>query len=89
MNDELDGAVCDWMVSPVVSLREHMLVAEAIEQFEALDVSALPVLDASSRLTGVLGWAELRKASRLVQPSGGSVALDVLFPLPAAAAKSA
>jgi CBS domain-containing protein len=71
MNDELDGAVCDWMVSPVVSLREHMLVAEAIEQFEALDVSALPVLDASSRLTGVLGWAELRKASRLVQPSGG------------------
>jgi CBS domain-containing protein len=69
MNDELQGPVSDWMVSPVVSLREDMLVQEAAEQFRALEVSALPVLDANERLTGVLGWAELRRASRLVQQS--------------------
>jgi CBS-domain-containing membrane protein len=69
MNDALAGPVSEWMVSPVVSFREDLPLAKAAAQLEALGVSALPVLDVNGRLTGVLGRAELRNASRLVEQS--------------------
>lgn len=64
---ELAGPVSDWMVSPVVTLREETFLAEAARRFEELDVSALPVVDASHRLMGVLSRTQLRRAGRFVR----------------------
>jgi CBS domain-containing protein len=66
---ELAGPVSDWMVSPVVTLREETFLAEAARRFEELDVSALPVVDTSHRLMGVLSRTQLRRAGRFVRES--------------------
>jgi predicted transcriptional regulator len=69
MKNELEGRVSEWMVSPVSTLREEAFLTEAAQQFEALGVSGLPVLDASARLTGLLSWADLRRAGRVMSQS--------------------
>jgi len=66
MKNEIDGRVCDWMVSPVITLAEGMRLKEAARQLELLGVSALPVLDVNSRLTGVFSRVELLQAGRFV-----------------------
>jgi predicted transcriptional regulator len=66
MKNEFDGRVSDWMVSPVFTLEEATRLAEAARQFDALAVSALPVLDVNSRLTGVLSRSDLLRAGRFV-----------------------
>jgi len=64
---ELAGPVSDWMVSPVVTLREETFLAEAARRFDELDVSALPVVDTSHRLMGVLSRTNLHRAGRFVR----------------------
>jgi len=64
---ELAGPVSDWMVSPVVTLREETFLAEAARRFDELEVSALPVVDTSHRLMGVLSRAHLHRAGRFVR----------------------
>jgi CBS domain-containing protein len=66
MKNEFEGRVSDWMVSPVLTLDEGALLTEAARRFEALSVSALPVLDVSARLIGVLSRSDLLRAGRFV-----------------------
>jgi CBS domain-containing protein len=54
------------MISPVCTLREGTPLTEAARQFESLGVSALPVLDVSSRLTGIFHRTDLLRAGRFV-----------------------
>jgi CBS domain-containing protein len=69
MKKHLDGRVSDWMVSPVRTLQEETPLSEAARQFDALGVSALPVLDVSARLIGVFSRADLLRAGRFVSQS--------------------
>lgn len=55
------------MVSPVFALREGTSLTSAGRQLEAMNVSALPVLDVSSRLIGVFSSADLLRAGRFVR----------------------
>lgn len=65
--NELEARVSDWMVSPVFTIEESTLLREAARQFEALGVSALPVLDVNARLTGVFTRSDLLRAGRFVR----------------------
>jgi CBS-domain-containing membrane protein len=67
---DLEGFVAEWMVSPVVSLREGTSLTAAAQQLETLNVSALPVLDQSSRLIGVFSSSDLLRAGRFVSQEG-------------------
>jgi CBS domain-containing protein len=69
MKKHLDGRVSDWMVSPVLTLREETPLSEAARLFELHGVSALPVLDLSSRLIGVFSRSDLLRAGRFVSQS--------------------
>jgi predicted transcriptional regulator len=64
--NEFEARVSDWMVSPVFTIEEGTLLTEAARQFEALGVSALPVLDVNSRLTGLFTRSDLLRAGRFV-----------------------
>jgi predicted transcriptional regulator len=70
MKNAFDARVFDWMVSPVNTLQEGTRLTEAARQLDVLDVSALPVLDASSRLSGVFSRSELLQAGRFVSENG-------------------
>lgn len=63
---ELQAPVAEWMVSPVFALREGTALTAAARQLETLNVSALPVLDVSSRLIGVFSSVDLLRAGRFV-----------------------
>jgi signal-transduction protein with cAMP-binding, CBS, and nucleotidyltransferase domain len=65
--NEFEGRVSDWMVSPVCTIAEATLLTEAARRLEALGVSALPVLDVSSRLAGVFTRSDLLRAGRFVR----------------------
>jgi predicted transcriptional regulator len=65
--NELEARVSDWMVSPVFTITEGTLLREAARHFELLGVSALPVLDANGRLTGVFTRSDLLRAGRFVR----------------------
>lgn len=66
MKNAFDERVSAWMVSPVSTLDEGTRLKEAARQLDVLDVSALPVLDSSSRLSGVFSRSELLLAGRFV-----------------------
>lgn len=66
MKNEFEGPVSEWMVSPVFTTREETLLTEVAQRFDELGVSALPVLDQSSRLIGVLSRDDLSRAGRMV-----------------------
>jgi predicted transcriptional regulator len=72
MKNPFDSSVSQWMVSPVFSIREDAPLAEAASRFDELGVSELPVLDGSSRLTGIIGRADLLQAGRFVRQSRDS-----------------
>ena len=57
------------MVSPVFTIREKTRLAEVASLFTELRVSALPVLDSSSRLTGIISRSDLMQAGRFVRES--------------------
>jgi len=63
MND-LDLPVDDHMLTAVRTIRDSTRLSAAARLLEELGVSALPVQDSSSRLTGVLEGADLKRASR-------------------------
>lgn len=69
MSNIFDSPVSQWMVSPVFTIREKALLTEAAGLFSELRVSALPVLDASSRLTGIISRSDLMQAGRFVRES--------------------
>lgn len=69
MSNIFDSPVSQWMVSPVFTVREKALLTEAAGLFAELRVSALPVLDASSRLTGIISRSDLMQAGRFVRES--------------------
>ena len=69
MTNTFDSTVSQWMVSPVFTIREKARLAEAASLFTELRVSALPVLDASSRLTGIISRSDLMQAGRFVRES--------------------
>jgi len=54
-----------WMVTPVHTLPESTLLSTAARLLDELGVSALPVLDASSRLTGFISRSDLIRGGRL------------------------
>ncbi|MEY2931844.1 MAG: hypothetical protein RL033_2593 [Pseudomonadota bacterium] len=64
--DRLDAPVRDCMVSAVRTLSQEQSLTAAARELEQLGMSALPVVERSGRLTGLLGWAELRGAGRLL-----------------------
>lgn len=70
MSNIFDSPVSQWMVTPVFTIREKALLAEAASLFDELRLSALPVLDASSRLTGIISKKDLLQAGRFVRESG-------------------
>jgi CBS domain-containing protein len=70
MKNDFEEHVSDWMVSPVLTLEEGTRLTEAARQFEALELSALPVLDVSSRVAGVLSRSDLLRAGRFVSQNG-------------------
>lgn len=70
MQNTFDSPVSSWMVSPVFTIREHALLTEAASHFDEQRVSALPVLDGSSRLSGIISRADLMQAGRFVRESG-------------------
>jgi CBS domain-containing protein len=53
------------MVAPVHSIRDTARLAEAARALDALNVSALPVVDGGVRLTGVLDRLDLIRVGRL------------------------
>lgn len=63
MND-FDLPVDDHMLTAVRTIRDDARLSAAARLLEELGVSALPVQDSSSRLTGVLEGADLKRASR-------------------------
>jgi CBS domain-containing protein len=63
MND-LDLPVDDHMLTAVRTIRDTARLSAAARMLEELGVSALPVQDSSSRLTGVLEGTDLKRASR-------------------------
>lgn len=69
LKNEFEARVSDWMVSPVFTIEEGTLLTEAARQLEALGVSALPVLDGNSRLTGIFTRSDLLRAGRFVSQS--------------------
>jgi predicted transcriptional regulator len=69
MKNPFDSRVSQWMVSPVFTIREDAPLAEAARRFDELGVSELPVLDGSSRLTGIISRADLLQAGRFVRQS--------------------
>jgi CBS domain-containing protein len=54
-----------WMVTPVYTVPENTPLSSAARLLDELGVSALPVLDASSRLTGFISRADLIRGGRL------------------------
>jgi len=69
MKNSFESPVSNWMVSPVFTIREDALLVEAASRFDELRVSALPVLDGSSRLTGIISRSDLMQAGRFVRES--------------------
>lgn len=69
MINTFDSPVSQWMVSPVFTIREMAYLTEAANLFTELRVSALPVLDSSSRLTGIISRSDLMQAGRFVRES--------------------
>jgi CBS domain-containing protein len=69
MINTFDSPVSQWMVSPVFTVREKARLEEAASLFTELRVSALPVLDSSSRLTGIISRSDLMQAGRYVRES--------------------
>jgi len=63
--NNFDLPLASHMVAPVHTLRDTDGLAHAGRALEQLDVSALPVVDASGRLTGVLERADLLRVGRL------------------------
>jgi CBS domain-containing protein len=63
--NEFDLPVSSHMVAPVSSLLQTERLRRAAEMFEERGVSALPVLDGSGRLAGVLERADLLRVGRL------------------------
>jgi predicted transcriptional regulator len=66
MKNAFDARVSDWMVSPVRTLDQGTRLTEAARQLDVLGVSALPVLDSSSRLSGVFSRSDLLLAGRFM-----------------------
>jgi CBS domain-containing protein len=54
-----------WMVTPVYTVPESTPLSTAARLLDELGVSALPVLDASSRLTGFISRGDLIRGGRL------------------------
>jgi CBS domain-containing protein len=54
-----------WMVTPVHTVPENTPLSTAARRLDELGISALPVLDASSRLTGYISRGDLIRAGRL------------------------
>jgi CBS domain-containing protein len=71
MKKGFDSPVSGWMVSPVVTVQEADLLTTVERRFRELEVSALPVLDASSRLTGMISQLDLLRAGRFRSEQGG------------------
>lgn len=69
MSNMFDSPASQWMVSPVFTIREKARLAEAASLFAELRVSALPVLDSSSRLTGIISRSDLMQAGRFLRES--------------------
>jgi len=65
MND-FDLPVDDHMLTAVRTIRDNARLSAAARLLDELGVSALPVYDSSSRLTGVLEATDLKRASRFV-----------------------
>jgi CBS domain-containing protein len=62
---EFDLPVASHMVAPVQTLPHTERLAQAARRMEELGVSALPIVDGSGRLTGVLERADLMRSARL------------------------
>jgi CBS domain-containing protein len=69
MKNTFESPASSWMVSPVFTIREDALLAEAASRFDELGVSSLPVLDVSGRLTGIISRSDLMQAGRFVRES--------------------
>jgi len=74
---EFEWPASAWMVTPVRSVPESASLASVVKLFEQLHVSALPVVDSSSRLTGVINTADLIRAGRLSAHAGNEPLLWV------------
>jgi CBS domain-containing protein len=66
-----DTPVSSWMISPVFTVHENDLLTTVASRFAELGVSALPVLDASGRLMGIISQVELLAAGRFRSAPGG------------------
>src|SRR5688572_13445441 len=62
---EFEHSASSWMAAPVYSIAESARLVAAATLFDELGVSALPVVDVSSRLTGLISRADLIRAGRL------------------------
>jgi len=62
---EFDLPVSSHMVAPVQTLLHTERLTRAAQMMEQLGVSALPIVDASGRLAGVLERSDLMRAARL------------------------
>jgi CBS domain-containing protein len=71
MKKGFDSPVSGWMVSPVITVQEADLLTTVETRFRELGVAALPVLDASSRLTGIISELDLLRAGRFRSEPGG------------------
>jgi predicted transcriptional regulator len=69
MSNNAFGRVSDWMVSPVCTVEEDATLTQALQLLESIGTSALPVVDASARLVGLLGRADVLRAGRFVSQS--------------------
>jgi CBS domain-containing protein len=63
---DFDQPLSSHMVAPVQTLLLHQSLEHAASLLEKLDVSALPVVDGSGRLTGVLERSDLLRVGRLL-----------------------
>ena len=61
MEIEFERAVGTCMVTPVATVQDVEPLAAAAKKLTDLGVSALPVVDRSGRLVGVIGWENLFK----------------------------
>jgi CBS domain-containing protein len=61
-----DQPLSSHMVAPVQTLLLHQSVAQGARLLDELDVSALPVVDGSGRLTGLLERSDLLRVGRLL-----------------------
>ncbi len=64
MEIEFERAVGTCMVTPVVTVQELEPLAAVAKKLTDLNVSALPVVDRSQRLVGVIGWENLFRVGK-------------------------